>query len=79
MLSSTEKIYVFDTLWPPANDHLSLSTEQRFVPIIAIDKIGSPLRRVSPPCQFALLFLNNQPAAQKLKRGRRTFELIMKV
>lgn len=35
-----KRIYVLNVLWPPANDHLSLSTELGFVPIITIDKIG---------------------------------------
>ena len=57
-----EEIYVFDVLWPPANDHLSLSTELCFVLIIAIDKIGF--------CP------NKKLAAQKLNRGGRSFVLI---
>lgn len=45
-----QKIYVLDVLWPPANDHLSLSTELSFVPIIAIDEIGCSVR-----CLFSIL------------------------
>lgn len=35
---------MFNVLWPPANDHLSLSSELLFVPIITIDKIGFCVR-----------------------------------
>lgn len=77
MLLHNEKIYVFNVLWPPANDHLSLSTEFLFVPIITIDKIGFCVRSICVQCtslSYAAR-LNNKVVAQKLKRGRRTFEL----
>jgi len=67
-MERSERIYVLSVLWPPANDHLSLSSEFLFVPIITIDKIGF----LSAALWLWPLALNNGPTFTKAQLSQKS-------